>query len=898
MRLHSLEVSAFLAYGGTASVDFERLTESGFFLIHGETGAGKTTLLDAISFAIYGRLPGAREHVRTIRSDHADPATPTRVVLDASVGGTRLRITRSPRYERPKRRGDGTTVEAARVAVERHTGAGWEPWTTASDEAGSALKAWIGLEADQFFRLVLIPQGAFAAFLHASSKDRSRVLAELFRDDLVVYRRVQEWCRDQLASADVDRDAASLALAKERARIAQVLGLEADDDVLDVAMVDQRLAELDGACATACADRDVAAAVLATARTAHTVAEQQLRDSERWRQAQADVQRVQAQIAALRATHPVLHGVPDDDSDAQLDGLERAAAARLREAQVLADARAGVLEARAAVARARERSAAAAAQQAVLVARSETMEIEAQRLTAARDDGRTAAEERADVAQQRTLLDAHVVRAARRDAALRDHGAAQEALDAAEAAAAVAVEALAALRGAATASQASTLAALLVEGQPCPVCGALEHPHPHPAADAVDPALLRDAEQGVLDALAERERRAAAVSTVSMRLAELRADLAGHADDDEADLRAQRDALLAREDALRARSEAASAAAEALTALTDERGDLTSRQAQAEAERLAAVDELTAAQATLAARANAAGVGVDDDIPEVALAPLEQALADLRSKQLQLRALLDALRVATGALAALDVGGVDDLPDVGATKAALAEAEAAVTARETTVRSIAAMRDALEQRRAGFASAVEAQANAEAARARLAALADPVNGRGPGRTLLTDYYLAARLRQVLERANGRLLRMTDNRFTFVFDADARGSGYQSLEIAVHDAWSGSARPVSSLSGGETFTASLALALGLADIVEAEAGGRALDSLFIDEGFGTLSTEYLQRVMQDLERLRATGRLVGVISHVPEMRQRIPMQLQVTRGVNGSSVALVDAGDVG
>lgn len=113
-----------------------------------------------------------------------------------------------------------------------------------------------------------------------------------------------------------------------------------------------------------------------------------------------------------------------------------------------------------------------------------------------------------------------------------------------------------------------------------------------------------------------------------------------------------------------------------------------------------------------------------------------------------------------------------------------------------------------------------------------------------------------------------------------------------MEIAVHDSWNGAQREVSSLSGGETFTASLALALGLADIVQAEAGGTALDSLFIDEGFGTLSPDFLGRVVEDLDRLRAGGRLVGIISHVEDLKQRIPVQLEVCKTNSGSTVRMV------
>lgn len=175
----------------------------------------------------------------------------------------------------------------------------------------------------------------------------------------------------------------------------------------------------------------------------------------------------------------------------------------------------------------------------------------------------------------------------------------------------------------------------------------------------------------------------------------------------------------------------------------------------------------------------------------------------------------------------------------------------------------------------------------------VAGLASLVEGKSvdnPLRMRLAAYVLAERLRQVVDAANERLARMTDHRYALEH-SDDRGYGEQrgGLSLRVRDDWNGVLRDPATLSGGETFVVSLALALGLADTVAHEAGGTDIDTLFIDEGFGSLDADTLEDVLDTLDTLRDGGRVVGLVSHVPEMRSRITMQLEVTKGRTGSSV---------
>ncbi len=160
MRLHRLEVQGFQAFAAREEVDFDALGAAGLFLLHGDTGAGKTTLLDAVCFAFYGKLPGARGKDARERSDHAAPELRTEVILEATLRGERLRLTRTPRQERPKRRGTGTTEEAATIHLERRDAEGWCTLATRHDEAAAELERLLGMSREQFCQVVLLPQGS------------------------------------------------------------------------------------------------------------------------------------------------------------------------------------------------------------------------------------------------------------------------------------------------------------------------------------------------------------------------------------------------------------------------------------------------------------------------------------------------------------------------------------------------------------------------------------------------------------------------------------------------------------------------------------------------------------------------------------------------------------------
>ncbi|MEU7624645.1 AAA family ATPase [Streptomyces hygroscopicus] len=490
---------------------------------------------------------------------------------------------------------------------------------------------------------------------------------------------------------------------------------------------------------------------------------------------------------------------------------------------------------------------------------------------------------------------------------------------------------------------AAELAAGLRPGGPCAVCGATEHPSPARPGDGhvdrtAEEAALADyqrAEEAREEAErtrnALREARAGAeaaaeggdAAELDRALAELRAAYA-EARDAAADGHAAREALdrAEREHARRTsqRQEAERRAAARTShreALARERAGLLAELEQARgadatvAERAArlerqagllahaaeaarnaeaAADRLKEADARLADAAYRAGFDTPEQAAEAVLPP---------DRQRDARRRLDAWQTESAAVAA-ELSDPKVLAAAQAPPADPAATRAAAEAATRALREVSAA-DAAARTRCEELDALSAQAVADARRlaplraeydriARLASLAAGTSADNERRMRLEAYVLAARLEQVAAAASARLRQMSSGRYTLVHsDARSGGRGRSGLGLHVIDAWTGRERDTATLSGGETFFASLALALGLADVVTDEAGGVRLDTLFIDEGFGSLDEQTLDEVMDVLDSLRERDRTVGIVSHVADLRRRIPAQLEVVKGREGSAV---------
>ncbi|MFE0704146.1 AAA family ATPase [Streptomyces sp. NPDC058872] len=1010
MRLHRMEMTAFGPFGTTQRIDFDALSSAGLFLLQGPTGAGKTSVLDAVCFALYGSVPGARQNPGTsLRSDHAPVGTPTEVVLELTVADRRLEVTRRPAQPRPKKRGGGFTTEKAQTWLRQYEPATGE-WTGLSrshQEIGEEITRLVGMSRDQFCQVVLLPQGDFARFLRADAEARGKLLGRLFdtRRFAAVEERLAELRRAAQQQVE-DGDARLLALAHRMAQAAS--GLEAARTPVegrpgDPGLGDSVLSWAAVARTEAHEALDVAGVRLASAEAAQTAARTAL-DAENdlaGRQAgHADALRRQERLTARAPEYERRKDVLDRstraDRVAPALGLRQDAErehtvarvarerSRARLPSDLADAGAELLAARERrlredlggldAARRAEHRAAAIAEEASVLGRE---------ARADEDVLRDAVEWLADWAPRRAALTAGVEAA--RDAAARAERLAgrlepaRRRLAAARRRDALAEDALRAETRLAVARErrndahegwldvksrrlegiAAELAATLTPGTPCQVCGSTSHPVPaRTTADHVD----RAAEEAAYAAYtrAEEQRtsveRELAVTRESWSAARADAAVGPGGEEQDADPAvSELDREVQELDRLHAEARAlagqAHRAREALAAAEREHEERLGAQREAERrvaartsrrealarERSALDEEISRGRGAFATVAEHAA-RLEQDIAllvDAAEAVGAAELAVQRLKEADDRLADAAYRAgfatpAEAAAALLDererrehqqrvdawqaeAAAVADRLAEPATVAAAAlppadpaGAAAVHTAAERALREASAALASAEGRVSGLA-ALSRQAAAEARRmgplreeydrvARLAGLTAGTSAENERRMRLESYVLAARLEQVASAATARLQRMSAGRYALVH-SDARAGGKRAgLGLHVVDAWTGNERDTATLSGGETFFASLALALGLADVVTDEAGGVRLDTLFIDEGFGSLDEQTLDEVLDVLDSLRERDRSVGIVSHVPDLRRRIPAQLEVVKARQGSAVRLRTGGD--
>jgi DNA repair protein SbcC/Rad50 len=1015
VRIHRLEISAFGPFAGTEHIDFDRLSAHGLFLLNGPTGAGKTSVLDAICFALYGSVPGARQDGKRLRSDHAPAAAEPRVTCEFSARGRHFEVSRSPAWDKPSARGrNGFTVQQANTVLRERVNGVWVEKSGRNDEAGAEITDVLGMNRDQFTRVVMLPQGDFAAFLRSKASDRLELLQSLFGTQRFEAVELELGRKAKAAAAEVATLNQKLDVLLAQAE-AETDALELDTaDAPDRADPEAFLSWLEGTAAVAAEERQTAALEAELLRgerlsardaaTARAAREAKLRAAEHRR---SDAEAAAAQLGA-KSRQLALHRKAEV-LGGQLQAVDSAAKAEKRAAAAMAVA---MDELRAAVrtdpelagpggaaldgtaliidgtapaldgtalrsALGRLRSLGAVLEERLpdearlvgLRSRAAELRQTVAQLEAGRTSGVAAlaalrSESEALLAGLRPLeeLAAEVqVRAKEAAAAeelvvlVRRHAAAREACGAVERRHVNAREEYQDrrqrwldLREERLANAAAELASQLLPGAACPVCGSPEHPAPTPAAASA--LAVAEAEQS---AQLECEAAETTLAALERELSEAQQEVAvlaaqgGHIAPDDAG----REAILAAERAAEARQGAEELAVnrarhakleEEISGVEQAQAAATASIAQAEStitevEQQAdsleqALGKLRAGHPVLAGRMAAlrttTAVLERADAARSAVEQAEARATDAR-EQLQ-RALPDAGFDSAEAaravlLAAAEAAALDAAVRAGQDEAARIEelfsseelvlaaaeletegpledavldrlrAEAAVAERAAREAAVAAglaekSRRTLARTAADFARLMAAGREPRKRAALLNAVAETARGGGENnyRMSLNSYVLAARLEQVAVAASERLIGMSDGRYTLQHtDAKAARGAKSGLGLEVVDEWTGQRRDTSTLSGGESFMASLALALGLADVVQQESGGVDIETLFVDEGFGSLDEQALEQVMDALEGLRDGGRVVGLVSHVAEMKQRIGVQLQVVKQRNGS-----------
>lgn len=1093
MILHSLEFEAFMAYPKRQEINFDTLNNAGVFLLNGPTGAGKTTILDAICYALYGETSSDRESAKLHSTYAAHSGTKPRVLLDVTLHGKRLRIDRTPAYNKPitrgARKGQMREESAKATLAELAPGAdpadekAWTPISSSVAEVNRTIAERTHLTKEQFLKVVLLPQGQFAQFLKSKPKERKELLKKMF--PVEHYEQLFAALTEEAKTAqqEVAQDENTQRGYLERARV-EMLALQA---LLDVADPDAEDAAGEGSATEDPVEAETSEQLTAESVTAENVTaetldawvaggveraratsarekqEQQCLTNEAdqntrllaeraqlqadWREyeqlcerrtrltVRADEHKAQREeLAQARAAAPLHAQYAQVQAESQalaaraqeqtvcasaLDENGRALLAALRDENIspettfpeettfaalpsLEPAEQEIqLEALLDTLRALQKKDAQLADEeaaaAALLKQANSLEQDKSRAEKTLNDLTAQAEQLAEelagysTADEERTLAAHLVTEAQ-----QKHDAAQQMqqkLDAASAAVAAAqkqskrtatAEQKAQEKWQASAQQAlaateefknlqvlrlaqasSLLARELKDGEPCAVCGSVEHPAPARIAEGEQ--LVERAD---LDAAKEREDKA----HKQARTHELAKDRATKAHQEASEALA---AARTQYETLAAQGECdveqtAAQLQEAQTRLTQAQSRVTARDGvQAKAERVraeqqkaqealrtiesAAVEAQTrhrdaaarceAAAAELAPARAAVGfaqrveavegyrvahqrlaravllLGQARERHALAAAQAERLLAEssFESAELVQAAVrtperVDALEqavaayeleharllegfgreaiVAVAARAAAGEQAPDDLQGVREQVEQLRAAAHRLTLREGERESMLRSLHVLRGEYAAFRAKTAQRYDRAQMLANLAAAArgDTLGGY-EHQVDLVSYVLGAEFERILHSASLHLDRMSEGRYGMVF-SDHRAKGSRSgggLNLEITDTWTGEPREASSLSGGESFLASLSLALGLAEVVQANNGGIELDTLFIDEGFGTLDAETLDMVMGTIESLRDSGRTIGLISHVEEMKNRIPAQIVVEKGQNGSSV---------
>lgn len=1021
MKLHTLEITAFGPFAGKERIDFADLGENPLFLIDGPTGAGKSSILHAVCYGLYGETTDSERKDLGIRCDHADPDTLTEITLEFSIRGNRYRIRREPTQMRPAKRGGGETEHKATAHFMRIAEDGTEETLVPKKktEADAAIKEILGLTADQFRQVMVLPQGKFRELLLAKSDDRQEILSTLFQTE--IYKRIEQLLKDRAGNIErqnadfeerksdalhevhvADVDALIEAISQAAAELDEKAELKARADefkraeeqkLKNAEALEQRFAARDAkqkelltheGAKSAIEDerlklgRADKAAAIESEFKALQLLDQQIQQVEQ-RRAEAEDAKVRDHLAAQVATkalNEAANAYQQRDSLkttlTQLDGYRgilagyealKAEAVSAHQAHSNAWSRASDLNAK--IAALDDQIATRRSQMNVLASQLEQKAALTQRSVEA--EGHVAKRQELEGATQRLAQFTIETEGAQDDCDRADkcYQDAQSASDR--------------LEMLWHANQAALLARKLEANAPCPVCGSDIHPHPAGA-----PEELEGINQEALDQ---------AKATAS-RLLNVRYDARQSLAECRVKAQAQQDLIekLTRElDENAARPLAALVAehksvVEQLKQIASaelRRNALDDSQTEDEAKRVELDDERntlnqdvpTLAAAKAAAESNL--VAAENGLPEAyrSLDALDRAVTEKRQLISILESAHDAAlkecdarkqRAAAASstlsaiveqldrllrdrdaqavvwrqallasefedqndfdLSMLDAGaretlrakindydqklqtfkteielmtqqlGEQQVPDIEALKEGFNVANLAYIEAEEVWSGAQQHKSILERTLKKVGLLDEQQQAIRELYEVVGKMAKAASGRGDVRVSLERFVLGNLLDSVLGIASQRLHAMSKGQYKLVRqnEANQKRTATAGLDLAIDDAYSGKTRSVATLSGGESFMASLSLALALSDVVQQRSGGIQLDTLFIDEGFGSLDQDSLQLAIDMLVDLQATGRTIGVISHVSELKDQMPLRIDVKSGRTGSTVSVANA----
>ena len=1025
MKPISLTIEAFGPYRDSVTLDFNELQNHSMFLISGPTGAGKTSILDAMVYALYGEPSGEVRKTDAIRSDFAEPERMTRVDFSFAIGEAQYRVERLPKQLVAKKRGTGMREQNASATVYEMKDGEWTVIATSAAAIRDTIQRIIGFRKDQFLQVVLLPQGEFRKLLVASTSEREELLHTLFRTEL--YRRLQ----DALKSAyDEAKSGIEENITKQSALL-QSIPHDEEIPVLTIEHVRELLKDREPHRDTLVVERDKAVDVvdqfniLRNEWALFNQVQQSLIEAtntldlvkEREQERSSLNEKVQfltgltpsyelyKQLGDKQAVLKTLKTALSDakksveaatqheskctevyevlESQAETMQAKRTTLAQLQQQAeqfnelVVLNKELSTLNSQLET-QDREKSEAKLKAQHKLVADLEAALVEARKQFQANSK---ALESISHIQEQLGYLQRYSELLVEKDKVQNDIDAKERSLATLDKTVNNSKIQLERLEHLMAEGRAFELVHLVVDNEPCPVCGSIEHPQLaskpelYPTKEEIEEA--RAVRDGVLQKQASEIGQK---ETLIIRLHELDEQVK----DQVSKLKSSIDNFS--EDAFDSIQQGLASQMEQLTALRRDTEQLTKIITKNEHDLVEAKGTLSKLEIghnellknlhDLEVQISSVQAKIDglskilpttdldawhkqiesleaeikeyDEQVKVCKSNLDAAKEQLNAKRGRLEILFAQVQEETKnldgfyqeyvkSLQSISVSEDDFIDALGDYKAldafrtelhALDEAfstaqavydaalkhaqsviepsdtvsdevyNTAVEKRDNLVGSLAAWDKETKHIETTLASLEELEKAMGEAREEIAFLSrlnDLANGGEQGFKNVTfeRYVLGAILDEVVYAANLRLQKMSRSRYSLErSDYTGGGRGKQGLDLAVMDAFTGQSRPANTLSGGETFLASMALALGLADVIQSYAGGIHMDTMFIDEGFGTLDPDTLELAMETLVQLQSSGRLIGMISHVPELKTRIPAHLEVTRGDDGSTAKFV------
>ena len=919
MRPLKLVMSAFGPYAGIQELDLEKLGKSGLYLICGVTGAGKTSIFDAITYALYDRVSGeSRGKNNTIRSKYAANDTKTFVELTFEYDGKVYKICRTPEYDRPKERGDGFTTQNASATLTLPDGSILSK-KSAVDEK---IEEIIGLKRDQFMQVAMIAQGDFYNTLNAPTDERIKIFRKIFCTEF--YERVQERIKSDAKEVNDLYDNS----VKEFAFVANNVSFSeecADKEFLAevkrakppieecIAAV-QKLLESDKEIDDALQKRiEEAQKKLEEVNRQIGIGEEYAKNLKNLEEKKASLPTVIALLNEATAEKEAQEKkLPlQEEKEKQIAAIE-AELPRYSKLDELKNSVAKLETALEENKRKKESLASSIAEKEELIKANEARILDLQK---AGENKAKLEAKKADLTQRIERMDAFSDSLKQYRVSCKDLEAKQNESKQCITLWEKAKDVFDRKNRAFLCAQAGILATELKENTPCPVCGSLSHPAPATLSeDAPSEAELNESKAEAERAQGEADKASRECATLIATCEHAKASaekemkgLFGNHDLSSAEELCRtacsqaKDEKISVIEAIRAEDAKQKEKERLEKALPDEKNHLEKAKQD-----LQSLEKLLTTDATAKEEQEKQLQALSKEIRFGSKKEATLAIEGLKKEKVTLqnaqKAANDRYQELSTKLSSLqsEIRAVEEVVknvcdvNLDSEKEHKNELDAQIAAivktKEATASRLTANQSCLDS----MTRIKDTQSALEKKVSWMSALDQTANGgiKGKERVQFETYVQMGYLDRILHRANLRLQKMSDGQYSLIRREEYGKRGQVGLDLDIIDHTNGSKRPVSSLSGGESFKASLSLALGLSDEIQSSSGGVRLDTMFVDEGFGSLDENSLQLAIRTLQELTEGDRLVGIISHVEELKKRTEKKIVVEKKPEGGSCAKI------